>query len=263
MEFPKIYVISLRDAIERRQRISSQFDESGLQPEFVDAVDGRNGREHPLFIRYNEKKRVRWKGVPLSGGQLGCFASHYLMWQTVATGNEPVVILEDDARIDMARFQEFLRNIQQAKGSYECVRLFRNKSRRQTAYVVENLGDANICKFTKGHMSTTGYYLTPVGAKKLIQHAREWLLPVDMYMDQFWRNGVECYGLLPPCLTNDTELESMIGYAPKESKAARTYLQRLRREMFAMMNNLLKSIHNLRFRLLNPRLERFDEGKAQ
>ena len=252
MGLPKIYIISLRDASERRERISSQFKESDLQPEFLDAVDGRNGKQHPLFARYNEKKRVRWKGAPLSGGQLGCFASHYLIWQKVATNNIPAVILEDDARIDMRRFQEFLRNIPQARGAYECIRLFRNKSRRQKAYVVEKLGEASVCKFTKGHMSTTGYFLKPSGAKKLLEHAEEWLLPVDMYMDQFWRNGVECYGLVPPCLTNDEDFDSMIGYTSRELRPGRTPLQRLRRELFSLINNSLKAFHNLRFRITNP-----------
>lgn len=254
MEHPKIYIISLQDAIERRRRISSQFADSDLRPEFIDAVDGRNGKQHPLFAGYNETKRIRWKGAPLSGGQLGCFASHYLIWQTVAAVNKPVVVLEDDARIDMARFQQFLQEIPHAKGSYECIRLFRNKSRRQRAYSVEKLGDANICKFTKGHMSTTGYYLTPSGAKKLLEHAEEWLLPVDLYMDQFWRNNVECYGLMPPCLSNDESFESMIGYTTRESRPSRTLSQLLRRELFALINNSLKAFHNLRFRMVNPSL---------
>ena len=255
MGLPKIYVISLRDASERRQCISSQFDDTDLELEFLDAVDGRNGKRHPLFALYNEKKRIRWKGEPLSGGQLGCFASHYLIWQKVIAANKPVVVLEDDARIDMIRFQQFLNEISRAKGSYECIRLFSNKSRRQRAYSVERLGDASICKFTKGHMSTTGYYLTPSGAEKFLAHAREWLLPVDMYMDQFWRNGVECYGLMPPCLTNDEDFESMIGYA-KESKMGRTPLQRLRRELFALLNNSMKAAHNLRFRISHSRISK-------
>jgi glycosyl transferase family 25 len=162
----------------------------------------------------------------------------------------------------MERFQEFLQKIPQTKEAYECVRLFRNKSRRQKAYVVEKLGSANLCKFTKGHMSATGYYLTPSGANKLLHNAREWLLPVDMYMDQFWLNGVECYGLVPPCLTNDAGLESMIGYEPRDSQPPRTYLQRLRREMFSLIHNSLKGLHNLRFRVLNPRLERLDERQG-
>lgn len=63
----------------------------------------------------------------MSGGQLGCFASHYLAWQKVASDKKPAIILEDDAKIDIKRFKEFLRNVPQAKVSYECVRLFRNK----------------------------------------------------------------------------------------------------------------------------------------
>jgi len=190
---------------------------------------------------------------------LGCFASHYLVWEMCAARGEPVVVLEDDARIDMERFNQFLQQIQEARGSYECVRLFKNKSKRQRAYVVETLRDVRICKFTKGHMSTTGYFLTPSGARKLLLHAEEWLLPVDMYMDQFWRNGVECFGLIPPCLTNGDEFESMIGYVSKASKANRNSWQRLRRELYALINNLLKIHHNICFRLANRRLPEFKE----
>ena len=67
-------------------------------------------------------------------------------------------------------------------------------------------------------MSTTGYYLTPAGTKKLLAFTNEWYLAVDIYMDQFWINNVTCYGTIPACLTNDPQFYSEIGYEKKKEK---------------------------------------------
>ena len=48
----KIFVISLKDAVERRQHIQSQFEGIGVPFEFLDAVDGRK-EDHPLFDKYS------------------------------------------------------------------------------------------------------------------------------------------------------------------------------------------------------------------
>ncbi|MEZ9323151.1 glycosyltransferase family 25 protein [Vibrio sp. 10N.286.51.E5] len=92
-----IFVISLDDALERRVSIEQQFANIGQDFKFFDAVDGRKD-VHPLFSYYNSKKRMRCKGYEMTPGELGCFASHYLLWEKCVELNEPIVVIEDDAQ---------------------------------------------------------------------------------------------------------------------------------------------------------------------
>lgn len=241
----RLYVLTLQQATQRQQNIARQFDAAGIAYEFFHGVDGREGH-HPLFEHYNERKRFHLRGEPLSPGQLGCFASHYQIWQACAEAQEPVVVIEDDALIDAERLNTFLEAAPNLPDHYECIRLFANKSKIRTGIRPRHLaGDLSIKKFLKGHMSTTGYYLTPSGARKFLESAQEWVLPVDLHMDQFWYNGVECYGVVPPCLTNDEQFNSMI--APGRTKPKRTLTTKIRRERYALVQNILRVWANLRF----------------
>ena len=249
----KVYVISLPSAKDRQQRISAQLSKAGIEFEVFMGVDGRAGK-HPLFKHYNERRRIKIKGEPMLPGQLGCFASHYLLWQRCASEREPFIVLEDDAKIDSEALQQFIMLANSMSERFECVRLFENKSRVRKAVPVEKVGQFQVCKYFKGHMSTTGYYLTPKGAQKFIDSAGEWVLPVDIYMDQFWNNKVECYGIEPPCLTNDESLDSLIEYIPKKSKKRKTIGVRVRREGYLLANNFRRLVWNVKFLLLVDKL---------
>lgn len=246
LEQVDIFVISLDGAIARQESIKKQFHEMSIPFQFFSAVNGKV-EDHSLFSSYNEEKRIKIKAEPLSRGQLGCFASHYLLWEKCLDINKPIIILEDDAKIHQAFFSEFLGVLGDLPSEVGCLRLFTNRSKHHHKIRAFPLGSFNVFKFTKGHMRGTGYYLTPAAAKRFIESATEWVLPVDMYMDQFWRNRVECYGVLPPLLSGDSGFESTIGYAPKETKRKRTFRQTLNREIYALRENVRKFWFNCLF----------------
>ncbi len=238
-------VVTLERAKDRQQNITAQFEAINHPFEYFHGVDGGQGH-HPLFDHYNEPKRLKLRGEPMSPGQLGCFASHYRIWQECVDSQESILVIEDDALIDPERFQAFLNAISQLPEDVECLRLFENKSKVRKGIHPRHLaGELYVKKFLKGHMSTTGYYLTPSGARKFLYGASEWILPVDLYMDQFWRNGVECYGLAPPCLTNDPQFDSMISQG--RTRTRRSLKTRLRRERYALVQNCRRVWANLMF----------------
>ncbi|HDZ9284767.1 TPA: glycosyltransferase family 25 protein, partial [Vibrio cholerae] len=92
----KIYVISLKNSLDRRASIEQQMTSHGLKFEFFDAIDGRIDPPHPLFANYDYTKRL-WltSGKMPMRGELGCYASHYLLWQKCVELNAPIVVLED------------------------------------------------------------------------------------------------------------------------------------------------------------------------
>jgi glycosyl transferase family 25 len=229
----KVYVINLARATERWEHICRQLKplRDCVDIRRFDAVDGRN-ESHPLFERYDDSISKRWKGSSLSQGQLGCFASHYLVWQECLRVNEPVIVLEDDAVLMREQLRRFIDQIPALHTRFECLRLFRNHSKHHQAWPVETIGTAQVVKYTKGPMRGTGYYLTPVAAKKFLDASAIWFLPVDMTMDRFWQNKVECYGVMPPIISNEPTLESTIGYELRRQKKGLTV--KFFRELFAI-----------------------------
>jgi glycosyl transferase family 25 len=222
----KIKVLTLEGEKSRQNNILAQLEQGGLKFEFFMGVDGRK-TPHPLFGRYNESKRVLFKGEPLSIGQLGCFASHFLLWQECVELDEPLLIIEDDVRIDVARLAAAKDVLIKLNSEFECVRLFKNYCKHFRSFVAAESGGFVVNKYTKGPMSTMGYYVTPAAAKKFIQAADEWVLPVDIFMDQFWNNRVECYGMMPEIVSFDPDFDSIIGYVPKDKKTEMVHISKV------------------------------------
>lgn len=245
----EIYVINLSSSVARRENILRQLAALGLNANLFKAVDGRM-EDHRLFRKYDDPLRVKVKGNSLTRGQLGCFASHYLLWEKCCQLSEPVIILEDDADIYKETFDQFYHSIGLFDEKYECIRMFDNHSKHYKPIVMECFQDFKIAKFTKGHMRATGYFLTPTGAKKFLKRASTWFLPVDIYMDRFWDNGVECYGTIPASLSNDLKFKSTIDYVDKDAQK-RPVSVKFRRELFSASEQLRRRYHNMSFRIHN------------
>lgn len=242
----KVYVINLKRATERWDHIRKQLEPLSdcIEIRRFDAVDGRK-EFHPLFEKYDDSASKRWKGSSLSKGQLGCFASHYLVWQECIKLNEPIIVLEDDAVLRHDLFRELLDQLPVSKIRYECLRLFRNHSKHHHSWPVETFGSFQVVKYTKGPMRGTGYYLTPIAAEKFLRASVRWFLPVDMTMDRFWANKVECFGVTPPIVSNEPSLQSTIGYEPRRHK--RKLVVKIFRELFAIKELFAKHWSNSKF----------------
>lgn len=248
---PEIVVISMVKATERRASIEQQFAELELPFTFFDAVDGKQG--HVLFDHYDADKARRIGEIPLTAGHLGCYASHYLVWQRCAESGQPVIVLEDDAMLFPQPFLNFFRVTTELPPELECVRLFESKSRNRGSLKVFEGREVTIAKFLRGHKSATGYYLTPAAARKYLAYGKCWAEPVDIEMDQFWANGVECYGVLKPCLTHNPEFESGIDTGI-DTRKARRGLMRLRWRWYLLKGKLVREVHNFRFKFFGSGL---------
>lgn len=217
-----VYVINLPESIARRESVERQAEHLGFTPQFVEAVDGRAG-QHPLFTRVNQKKRLRLKGRPFKPGELGVWASHYLLWERCVRENQTMVILEDDAQLN-PNFPEFLKNASAIAELFPYLRLFESDLASKELATVAGF---RIHRYWRNPLRTTGYLLAPSAAKAFLSKADEWVLPVDDYMDLTWLHGVDCLGLKPGCIMEETEFESTIQTrAPKERLSLPHKLQR-------------------------------------
>ena len=240
-----IYIINLEKSTDRKAYMQAQFDRLFLDNteqaiHFFKAINGKENPNHPLFQRYNEKKRLNVKGYPLTLNQLGCYASHYLMWEKCVELDSPIIVLEDDAKFK-DNFLDVLDFINSEKNTFEFFWLQpdRLKNKRK---LVADFGHFSVYQFSKGFIGATGYYLTPKAAKKFLAQSQEWYLTVDVTMDRFFENKVPPYAIVPFCLEADYEIESTIFEKQKKVKTLKTVIAR---ELFNISTSIKRNIYNL------------------
>ncbi|NGM85970.1 glycosyltransferase family 25 protein [Parapusillimonas sp. SGNA-6] len=246
---PPIYIISLAGADDRRSFMREQLAALDVPHEFFDAVHGARQPDHPLFSRYNDKKRAALRGAnaSLRPGQLGCFASHYLLWEKCIALKQAIIVLEDDA-ILLPTFAAFHAKAHEFAQRYPLVWLQPSrKVLNQAGHRLEQIGRFTVKKFAKGFSGTTGYLITPPAAQTLLTYSSEWIYPVDNTMDRFYDHKVEAIGIDPVCVTQDDEFESFInagGNGPRHSLSDKAH-----REWANLKDTWKRQRHNLAFRL--------------
>jgi len=227
--------------------MQSQLHRLGLPYEFFDAVHGAQTPDHYLFRKYNDKKRasLRGAGASLRLPQLGCFASHYLLWEECVRAGRPIMVLEDDA-ILLPGFMDFYRHAADFTGFHGLIWMQPSrKAPNQAGRPLRKIGPFTVKKFAKGFSGCTGYLITPAAARNLLDYAQEWLYPVDITMDRFYDHKVEAIGIDPVCVMQDDDLESSINVA--DTGRRRGLGERLRREYANLKDGLRRVAHNLVF----------------
>lgn len=92
-----VFVISLPDCTERRNRIRDRLDRLCIPFEFVDAVDGRAGLA-PEHEREIDRDRAHRNGMQMTDAEFACALSHAKVCRKIVQGNiEWALVLEDDA----------------------------------------------------------------------------------------------------------------------------------------------------------------------
>lgn len=194
----KIFVISLPDAVERRERAALQLGELGLDFEFFDAMRGEDVMAEGYFERCDEEEWLLNTGHPMSLGEVGCFASHRSMWQKCVELGEPLMIMEDDFQL----LPGFAGAVEQVAGNisdYGFIRLqSETRARKQR---IAARGDYTLWRYTKVPHSCMCNSLTPDVAGQLVEQTRAIYEPVDVFIKKFWEHGQTIYGLTPYTVT--------------------------------------------------------------
>lgn len=173
----KIYIISLETSL-RRSKIKERLNEINLDFEFISAVDKNSITENEINALYNADECKRRHGRDLVKAEIACFMSHIKAWHKIADQNECAIILEDDAILtsDFKFATDFLRKSQHDN---DVVLLGRSKQRieDEKKHYFHNpiFNKIGTRKFAIGEVfklwtsGMVGYYVTRIGAKKLIK----------------------------------------------------------------------------------------------
>jgi glycosyl transferase family 25 len=228
----KVFVINLERSVDRKKHITNELNRFGVEFEIFNAVDGN------VNLKYREKYyseiiRLLCYANSLSNSQIGCFASHFELWEKCVAINENIIILEDDIDL-MLNFKEGMEKIHQNISKLEYIRLWGIFDRKST------LINSDIKLYNKGPSGMQGYAITPLAASRLIQHAKIWNQPVDDYIDKYWIHGVLPFCITPHMVMCTDELPSTLTNNSKTKT-----LLKLTRELYKFTHVIRKKIFDL------------------
>lgn len=236
----KICVISLKRSPERRENIKKQLDALGLEFEFFDAVDGRAEPPHQLFSNYDYAKRL-WltSGKLPSRGELGCYASHYLIWQKCVRSKQSILVIEDDASIN-SNISRFLSTIEQKVNQYGFLRL-EPETERCELFAKEECSEYSISFMSNNFGGTRSYAIAPHAAQKLIEGSVRWCMPVDNYIGSLYLHKMPSYLFKPFLVENPEEFGTTIQLGEEEK--AKWY-RKPSREIYSLYRKLIMTYKN-------------------
>jgi glycosyl transferase family 25 len=172
-------------------KITSSLDSASKLKEDLKSIDidaelfeGTYGNEAEELIKKENRSvhNISFKGFEidergiakaLRPGVIGCFYSHYRLWQKCLDLNETICIFEDDVNIIRplipVKFEDILITVLGAR-----------KNRKYLHYLQDPTGEPTAAEYLNSSMpGTPGYMITPQGANKLLNYYKNTFLPSD------------------------------------------------------------------------------------
>lgn len=221
---PPIHVVNLDRAPERWAKVSQALGRVGVTPERFAAIDAAQG-QHLAVSRYDEAATLARRGLPLRPAELGCFASHVLLWQRIAETGAAAVIMEDDLSIAPG-FPHVLSLLPDLGRHYAMIRLSALQRGREPRPIADLGHGYRLVRHNKGPGGTQAYFLTPAGAERFLKDTKIWFEPVDDHMDAYWRHGVPALAITPYCIDHDDEGQSYIQPSQPPARSPSAWLTR-------------------------------------
>ena len=145
-----------------------------FNPIYFDAINKDNVLD---FIKENNLKYGKDKKLEKSLGTLGCFASHYSLWNIISKQNTPSVIVEHDGIIirDFKNIIDQVIDVCHLDPHNPYSKTYINDITNETDLKIEEYQRAKEKSkvYTGGYFrGAYGYILSPVGARKLINFVK-------------------------------------------------------------------------------------------
>ncbi|KAK3768426.1 hypothetical protein RRG08_053418 [Elysia crispata] len=185
--FDEVYMINLKRRPARRFRMMKAFEYLGIDAKIIDAVDGKQLND--TFLEAKGIKQLPGYSDPYHGramkmGEIGCFLSHYQIWQEVVEKNyEKVVVFEDDVRFELffrSKLERMMKEVKQRFKVWDLIYLGRKRLAKDLEIMVEG---SNRLAWPHYSYWTISYLLSNHGAHKLLdQKPLGKMLPVDEYL---------------------------------------------------------------------------------
>lgn len=189
----RTFVISLPESIDRRRNIERQLTGQDVPFFFYDAIN-LNCDRNRYFHHCDDARFLLTTGRTPTAGELGCYASHLMLWRTCRLLNEPLLILEDDAQLT-DDFGATLAFVQRHISRFGFLRLQENRKRGRHNVLRQNRRKIDFCaRYPHGSLA---YAISPAVADAFISHSKVFRSPVDVFIKRFWEHGQPLYSLFP------------------------------------------------------------------
>jgi GR25 family glycosyltransferase involved in LPS biosynthesis len=152
--------------------INAELFEGTYGNEAEELIKKENRSVHPISFKGNDMDE-RGLLKAMRPGVIGCFYSHYRLWQTCVELDETICIFEDDVKIVRplipVEFEDVLIPVLGAR-----------KNRKYKHYLETPTGAPRAEEYFNSSMpGTPGYMITPLGANKLLKQYQNTFLPSD------------------------------------------------------------------------------------
>jgi glycosyl transferase, family 25 len=193
----KSFIINIKKAQTRREHMARVMAQTGIAFEFFPAVTPADeplryfaGLDNWTFLLETGRNAPR-------DGEIGCYASHLLLWKKCLELNEPIIVLEDDVEptVDFATVYAALRPLVLQFGF---IRLdtpmpqpnYFSRNIPADATPVRILQTATLQLFHPTYVSlgTGAYAISPAAAARLIRASRKLCCPVDNFLRRTWKH---------------------------------------------------------------------------
>lgn len=144
-----------------------------------------------------------------SSGALGASMSHISLWKKCVELNEPIIVIEDDVRIDSSRCTIMEKYIKKKPKDCDILSLMYIKNNS-----VKSPHDTEYFKYINDpyFMGAQVYYITPNAAKKIIKYSLPITMHVDMYMSSCSAQGlIKAYAIKETIYTVNEQLNDFFG----------------------------------------------------
>lgn len=184
--FDNVYLVNLARRPDRLKKMQYCFDELGIDAELFEAVDGKQLNEtyfEQLGIKQLDGYFDPYRKNGLKYGEIGCFLSHYFIWQDIIKkGYKKIILFEDDIRFQPAfahQLDVIMQNAEVAIPNWELLYV----GRKRLVTTEEFLNNSNYLVWPTYTYWTLSYVITDKGAKKLIdQSPLGKMVAVDEYL---------------------------------------------------------------------------------
>ncbi len=221
-DFPPIFVVSLARAKERREKMRERLNALGLQYEIIDAVDGATLNPAEYAHNLRQEKFRRKFGREMTPGEIGCYLSHYRLWERiVAEQISCALVLEDDA-FPGDDFAAVVADVVLLDFRWDVVHLAAHRPELVEVAFRGLAGRGYVFgRFKRRLVWAHAYLINLAGAKKLLNICREISEPIDHAWGHWWWTGL-AFHCVAPELARQAGANSTIGgnRNPNAGKAA-------------------------------------------
>ncbi|WP_415182276.1 glycosyltransferase family 25 protein [Phaeovulum sp.] len=226
---PPILVLSLRSELGRRATVSAEMARHELNFQFFEAIDGSRQDASALMQVYDAARNMRQFKRSLSIGEVACAMGHRAMWQEVAQGPAPVVLICEDDLEFTAPPIEFLAAAQAAGSVLEEI-IVKIDGPVLSGKRLGCLGGVDLVLTTRLPPRTTAYLIGRKAAARLLQKSGPVARPVDMDLKWYWEHGVPVLVTHPRLVAERAETTSSLT-AGRSALRPGSYLARLWRNL--------------------------------